>query len=223
MKDHRSSGRGLDLTLPPILTGRSPDPAGFNLGPASPSRLTADGPDILTLRVSSGCGRGSGEDRKPVLKFPDVAGITEGLLTEAGAGCEKECLPPLTFLAACLWCWTGPGAVRALWSLSFSGVGSLPPAIIISDRPDIVSTWVFSGYGPGTGEDRQRTDSSALLECLLVSSWLFRLLRGVRWLPRLLGVSPVRSRTSNLFSSTKLLRLPVSRSTSSFLVFVTSS
>jgi hypothetical protein len=220
MKDHRSSGRGLDRTLPPILTGlqTSPDPAGFNLGPASPSRLAADGPDILTPRVSSACGRGSGEDRKPVLKLPDVAGITEGLLTEAGAGCEKECLPPLTFLAA--------GAVRALWSLSVSEVGSLPPAIVTADRPDIpdiVSTWVFSGYGPGTGEDRQRTDSSALLECLLVSSWLFRLLRGVRWLPRLLGVSPVRSRTSNLFSSTKLLRLPVSRSTSSFLVFVTSS
>ena len=49
-------------------------------------------PDILTPRVSSGCGRCSGEDRKPVLKFPDVAGIMEGLLTEAGAGCEKECL-----------------------------------------------------------------------------------------------------------------------------------
>ena len=94
-------------------------------------------PDILTPRVSSGCGRGSGEDRKPVLKFPDVAGIMEGLLTEAGAGCEKECLPPLTFLAAGLWCWTGPGAVRALWSLSFSGVGSLPPAIVTPDRPGI--------------------------------------------------------------------------------------
>ena len=46
MKDHRSSGRGLDLTLPPLLAGRTLGPAGFNLGPASPCRLTADGPKI---------------------------------------------------------------------------------------------------------------------------------------------------------------------------------
>ena len=46
---------------------------------------------------------------------------------------------------------------------------------------------------------------------------------GARWLSRLPGVSPVRSRTSYLTSSTKLVLLPVSRSTSSFLFSFTSS
>ena len=50
-------------------------------------------------------------------------------MTEAGAGCEKECL-----LAAVLWCLTG---ARSSWSLSLSGVISLPPATVTSDRSRI--------------------------------------------------------------------------------------
>ena len=56
-----------------------------------------------------------------------------------------------------------------------------------------------------------------------VLAWFLRVPSGVRWLPLPPGVAPVRSRTSNLDSSTKLLDLPVSRSTSTFLVLDTSS